>query len=48
MCSSRKYPDPYIEAVGNSGGMGGSMAQEILKERGALRPNSLPDGLEDE
>ena len=35
---------PTTEGIGNSKGVGGSMAQEIPKGRGVSRPNSLPDG----
>ena len=39
---------PTTEGIGNSEGVGGSMAQEIPKGRGVLRPNSLPDGREND
>ena len=39
---------PTTEGIGNSEGVGGSMAQEIPKGRGVSRPNSLPDGLEND
>ena len=39
---------PTTEGIGNSGGVGGSMAQEIPKGRGVPRPNSLPDGREND
>ena len=39
---------PTTEGIGNSKGVGGSMAQEIPKGRGVSRPNSLPDGREND
>ena len=39
---------PTTEGIGNSEGVGGSMAQEIPKGRGLSRPNSLPDGREND
>ena len=39
---------PTTEGIGNSEGVGGSMAQEIPKGRGVSRPNSLPDGREND
>ena len=46
---SENIQTPTMEGIGNSRGVGGgSMAQEIPKGRGVLRPNSLPDGLEND
>ena len=39
---------PSTEGIGNSEGVGGSMAQEIPNGRGVSRPNSLPDGREND
>ena len=39
---------PTMEGIGNSEGVGGSMVQEIPKGRGVSRPNSLPDGREND
>ena len=39
---------PTTEGIGNSEGVGGSMAQEIPKGRGVSRSNSLPDGREND
>ena len=49
-CQHCVFPEniqtPTTEGIGNCGGAGGLMAQEIPKGRGVLRPNSLPDGWE--
>jgi len=44
LCGSRKYPYPTTEGIGNSGGVGGSKAQENPEERGVDWTSYFPEG----
>ena len=44
LCGSRKYPYPTTEGIGNSRGVGGSMAQEIPEGRRGEWLDKFPEG----